>query len=215
VFPHLYSAVGHILVVIPVLGGQFSAHSCNSHDLYFLAVTPGSGKNGRNFSCNMGATQPIRIFHPLPSHKSTQLCGFAIFSTHVIMLHAVDLLPSSLPPPFHLPPSVFFIIVWMGGQPALNVWHSMHPVAVSSHQILCPYPRMFRPVIPHSEIHISSFSIFWACYCLQLKFLKFLLFILLSGVRSTNFVSTVYAFIACEELLESTTIYLAHELCSI
>ena len=58
--------------------GEFSARSCSCHRLSCLEVTRGLRENGRNFSCNVGATQPIGIFLPPPSCKSTQLCRFEI-----------------------------------------------------------------------------------------------------------------------------------------
>ena len=100
-FLRLYSVVCDILLVVPVLGGEFSAHSCNSCHLSCLEVTRGLGENGRNFSCNVGATLPIGIVLPPPSHESTQFCGFAIFPTLFVMVHAMDLLPSPLSFPLH------------------------------------------------------------------------------------------------------------------
>ena len=38
-FLRLYLVIWHILFVIPVLGGEFSAHSCNSHRLSSVEVT--------------------------------------------------------------------------------------------------------------------------------------------------------------------------------
>ena len=64
-FPCLYSADGGILLIIPVLSGEFSTHNRNSHRVSCLEVTRGLGQNGRNFSCDVGATQPIEIFLPL------------------------------------------------------------------------------------------------------------------------------------------------------
>jgi len=72
------SVFWHILFIVLVVGGEFSAHSCTSCRLSCVEVTRGLGENGRNFLCNMGATQPIGIFLPPPSHKFTQLCGFNI-----------------------------------------------------------------------------------------------------------------------------------------
>ena len=80
-FLRLYSVVWHILLVVSVVGGEFSAHSCNSCHLSCLEVTRGLGQNGRNFWCNKGATQPIGIFLPPPSRNSMQLCGFGIFNS--------------------------------------------------------------------------------------------------------------------------------------
>jgi len=117
----LHSVIWCILCIVPVLGGEFSASSCNIRCLSCLEVTRGLRENCRIFWCNMGATQPIRIFHPPPSPKSTQLCGFAIFSTLFVMVHAMDLLPYLLRPSCLPPPSVFAIIVWMGGLAALDV----------------------------------------------------------------------------------------------
>ena len=116
-FLRLYSVVWHILLVVSVVGGEFSAHSCNSCRLSCLEVTRGLGENGRNFWCNMGATQPIGIFLPPPSRDSTQLCGFDILplsrnSTSIVWLRYLQLFSSwsmqwisSLPPFFPLHPS--------------------------------------------------------------------------------------------------------------
>jgi len=120
-FPCLYPAVGYISLVVPVLGGEFSAHFCNSHCLSCLEVTKGLGENGTNFFCHMGATQPIGIFLPTPSCKSMQLCGFDILP----LFNSFCCSPVNGSPPFpsssplFLPPrSIFPIVVWMCGLPA-------------------------------------------------------------------------------------------------
>jgi len=77
-FSCLNSAVGSILLIVHVLRGEFSSHPCSSHRLSSLEVTRGLGENGNNFLCNVGATQPIGIFLPLPSRKSMQMCVFHI-----------------------------------------------------------------------------------------------------------------------------------------
>jgi len=38
--------VGHIMLVIPVLGGKISAHSWNDYDLSCLEIISGLGENG-------------------------------------------------------------------------------------------------------------------------------------------------------------------------
>jgi hypothetical protein len=69
----------------------------------------------------MGATQPIGvILHP-ESPKSTQLCGFAIFPTVFTILHGTNLLASPLLPPTDPTPSIYPIVVWMGGLPGLDM----------------------------------------------------------------------------------------------
>jgi hypothetical protein len=95
----LYSVVWHILLVIAVLGGELFSHSCNRRHLSCFVVTRGFEVNGRNFWGSMGATQPIGIFPPHLSLKSTQLCVFAIFSNLFVMVQAMDLLSSSNLPP--------------------------------------------------------------------------------------------------------------------
>jgi len=151
----LYSEVWHILLVVPVVGDDFSAHSCYSCRLFCFQVTRGLGENGRNFSCNVGATQLIRIFLPPPFCKSTQLCGFDIlppsrnanqlcgFGTFNSFRHGPcngsPIFPPDSPP-FLPPPSVFPIIVWMGGLLALDVQRSIYP--------LVPYSPPYPPPVP-------------------------------------------------------------------
>jgi hypothetical protein len=91
----LYSVVWNILVVVSAVSGECCAHSCNSCRLSCLKVTRGLGENGRNFSCNMGATQPIGIFLPPPSRNPMQLCGFDILppscnSTSIVWLRYIQ-----------------------------------------------------------------------------------------------------------------------------
>jgi hypothetical protein len=75
-FLRLYSVVWRIMLIVPVVGGEVSAHSCNSCRLSCLEVTRGLWENGGNHLYNVGATQPIGIFLPPPSRKSMQLCRF-------------------------------------------------------------------------------------------------------------------------------------------
>jgi len=158
-FTHLYSVVCHILLVVSVVGGEFSAHSCHSCHLSCLEVTRGFGENGRNFGCNMGATQPIGIFLPPPSRNSTQLCGFDILplsrnSTSIVWLRYLQLFLSwsmqwisSLPPLFPLYrscPSLFGRVVCrhqMCGVPIIHYF-------LTPRHILRPYPRSFLPIFP-------------------------------------------------------------------
>ena len=46
--PHLYWVVGHILLIVPVLGCESSIQSCSSYRLSCLEVTRGLGENGTN-----------------------------------------------------------------------------------------------------------------------------------------------------------------------
>ena len=117
-FLRLYLVDWHILLVVSVVGGQFSAHSCNSCRVSCLEVTRGLGENGWNFCCNMGATQPIGIFLPPPSRNSMQLCGIDILplslnSASIVWLQYLQLFSSwciqcisSFPPFFPLHPSL-------------------------------------------------------------------------------------------------------------
>jgi len=123
--------------------------------------------------------------------------------------------PSPLLPPFLLPPSIFPIIVWTGGLLALDVRHSIYPLAAYTLPYLCPYQWWFLAGFPLNQIHSSSINVFPTCYCHHLKFLKFHWLLHMCGVRCTNFLSTMYAFIASEEHLELTDIYPACELSSI
>jgi hypothetical protein len=110
--------------------------------------------------CNVGATQPIGIFLPPPSRKSTQmcrfgilplsrnstqLCGFGIFNS---FLHGpcngfLPFPPSSSP--FLPPPSVLPIIVWMGGLPAPDVLHSTYLLVLYSPWYPPPVPMIVVP----------------------------------------------------------------------
>lgn len=76
--PQLYLAVGHILLVVAVLGGESSADFCDRRRLSCFEVLRGLGENDWNCSGNMGAILPIEIFLPPPFPKSTQLYGFDI-----------------------------------------------------------------------------------------------------------------------------------------
>jgi len=54
-FPYSHSAVGHILLIVPVLCGDFPPNSCDNCWRSYCDDTTGSGKNGRNFlycGCN-------------------------------------------------------------------------------------------------------------------------------------------------------------------
>jgi len=95
-----YRVVGNVMIIIRVLGGDCSAHPCNGRRHSGLKFTRGLGEDGRTFSYNMGVTQQIEIFHPPSSRKYTQFCAFGIFSTIVIVLHSMDLLPSPHLPSF-------------------------------------------------------------------------------------------------------------------
>ena len=213
----LYLVVWHILLIVPVLSGVFSVHSCNSHHLTCLEVTRGLGDNGRSFLCNVGATQPIGIFLPPPSCKSTQLSGFDILppsrnstqSCGFGIINSFHYGPCNGSPPFPpSSPSLSFpslfgrVVCWLQMCSVPLIYKLLTP-----HRILHPYPRLFLPVFPLNSTHPCSFYTFLACYCLHLEFLEFLRFFLLSGASSTNFSSTMYAFIASEEHLELTTIY--------
>ena len=113
-FPRIHSAVGHILPMVPIVSGEFSADSCDSHWLSCFEVTKILREIGRNLVCNMGATQPIGIFLPPTSRKSMQLCGFVIFPTLCVIVHAMDLLPPPLlPPSFPLHQSVPSLFGWV------------------------------------------------------------------------------------------------------
>jgi hypothetical protein len=59
--------------MLPILGGKYFSDPHNRHFLCCLKSTRGLMVSGRNFKCNMGATQPRGIFLPPPLHKSTQL----------------------------------------------------------------------------------------------------------------------------------------------
>jgi hypothetical protein len=63
----LYSVDWHILLVVSVVGGEFSAHSCNSCHLSCLEVTRGLGENGRNFWCNIISKKYFRPGGMAPS----------------------------------------------------------------------------------------------------------------------------------------------------
>ena len=99
-FPYLYSMVRHILLIVSVLRLERSGHPNNSHHRLYLKVTRGLGVNDWNFWSNMGATQPMGIYLPPPSCMSTQLCGFNIFNSFIIV-HAMHLLPCPLVHPHH------------------------------------------------------------------------------------------------------------------
>jgi len=79
-YPCWYWVVGHIVLGVTVITGEYSARSCNSCRLCYLEISSGLEDSGRNFQCSMGATQPIGIFLAPPFSKSMQLCGFDILS---------------------------------------------------------------------------------------------------------------------------------------
>jgi len=54
----------HMLVVIPLRGREFSAHTCKGNCLSHHEVMTGFGENGSKFQCSMGVTQRIGIFLP-------------------------------------------------------------------------------------------------------------------------------------------------------
>jgi len=148
----LYSLVCHILLVISVPSGEFSAHSRNHRGRSCLEVTRGFRENGWNVWCNMGATQPIRIFLSPPSHYFTHWHGFTLFSTLFVMVHAMDLLLSALLPSFFPVHSVFPIIVWTGGLPAPDVRHCTVPLVAHCQ----PYPRPLPTIIsPRLSISLA------------------------------------------------------------
>jgi len=96
----LNSVVGHVLLLGPVLGGAFSGHTFDTYHHSCLKVARGLGENCRNFWCNVGATQPLGIYLPPPSHKSTQLYGFSIFnSVRYFPCNRSPSFPSLFPPP--------------------------------------------------------------------------------------------------------------------
>ena len=70
-FHRMHLVVCHILLVIPFPSGEVSAHSCGSRRLSLVVVTREFGENGRNFLCNMCATQPIGTLLSPPSCQST------------------------------------------------------------------------------------------------------------------------------------------------
>jgi len=78
--------------------------------------------------------------------------------------------------------------------------------------ILQPDPWSFLLVFPLSTVHLSSFCIFPACYCLLLNVLHFLL---LLDASYSNVTRAMYAFIVSAKLLESTTNFAACKLYSI
>jgi len=137
-FRHLYLVVWHILFIVSVLGGELSAHCCNSRCLSCLEVTRALGENGRNFKYKVGATKPMGIILPPRSHKSTQLCCFDILppSRKSIQLCGFGIFYCfccgpwngsppflSVSPPTQSFPSVFGRVVyphWMSGIPLIH-----------------------------------------------------------------------------------------------
>jgi hypothetical protein len=152
----LYSVVWHTLLVIPVPGGAFSAHSSNNCCLTCLEATRGLVEYGRKFWCNVGATEPIRMFVPPPSHNSTPWCVFNIHpSSHnihsIVLLRYVQLLfvmahemdpilfllhaPPCIP---HHPsfPSLFGRVVCLHRMCCIPLIHLFH----THRHVLRPYP---------------------------------------------------------------------------
>jgi hypothetical protein len=125
----------------------------------------------------------------------------------------------------------FFVPLWMPPSFPLHLsFTSLFGGLVCRHQMYCVLlihwlhtPRQnfcfgsqsFLPVCALNYKQPLSFYIFLSCYCLHLKFLKVLRFLLVCVVRHTNFLSTVDAIVVGEKLPELTTIYPACELCSI
>jgi len=176
-FPCLYLAVRYILLVVPVFSGEFSAHSYNSHCLSCLEVTRGLGENSMNFWCNMGATQPIGIFLPQPSRKSTQLCGFDIFNSFChCPCNGSPLILPSWPPSF---PALFGCIVcrqlmcWVKIQGKSCIWPSSGAMQFFQNQWKSPgffsgYPSFLRQSLLshwplpcyHPLIQLSDYQLF-------------------------------------------------------
>ena len=150
VFPFCYLAVGHNILVNPVLSGEFSSHFCNCYRLKYLEVTRGLGENGWNFQRNEGVIRPIRIFLPLhlansgnlvvaivSHHLATPLnCMPSVSWTLFIMVHAMDLL---LPPSS---PLIFPIIGWTGSLPVPDVGCSIYPLALYTPPYPLPVPMI-------------------------------------------------------------------------
>jgi hypothetical protein len=138
-FLHMYSGVLHILLSVSDPGGECSSQSSICCRLSCLEVTRRLVKNGRNVLCIVGATQPMGILLPHPSHISTQLCGFHIlppvFNNKQLcgfgIFNALPLGPQNGSPPFPLlsPPPIIPIIVGMGGLPAPDVRRSTYLLA--------------------------------------------------------------------------------------
>jgi hypothetical protein len=205
-FLRLTSVVWHILLVVPVSSVEFSADSCSRCRLSCLMVTRGLGENGRNFECIVGATQPIGIFLPPPSHKFTQLGRFNILPPsrnfhRIVCLRYLQLflswfMESISSHPFFLPlffahhlsfPSMLGKLVCrhqMCGVPPI------HYVLAPRH-ILRQYPISFLPVLPLDKTNTSSFYIFPACDCFHLEFLGCIRFHLISCARENEFSSTM------------------------
>ena len=77
-FPHLCWVVGHVSLVLLVQSWKCAGHACSSCRAFCLNIPRALGENRMNFMSNMSATQPIGIFLPPPSRKSTQLYGFTV-----------------------------------------------------------------------------------------------------------------------------------------
>jgi hypothetical protein len=181
-------------------------------------VSCGCNSASRNIS-SPSASQFHAIVYIRYSPSTWQIppdCVDSLSSTLFIIVHGMDLLTSLLflPPSFpcHLSfPSLFEWVVYrhrMCRIPLVNYF-------LTHHHTIRLYPLSFLPVSRLNSIQLSSLSIFPACYRLHLKYLKLLQLLLLYCPRNTDLLSTVYAFVASEELLESTIIYPACMLCSI
>jgi len=159
-YPCVYSDVGGNLVVVPVLGGEFSAHFYNTFWFTYLKVTRCLQQSGRLFWCNVSWTQPIEILLVSPSCKSTQLCGFTspTLSHKFTQLWGYDILPPlysstqccgmgifnslcygpfSYYPPFQFDGFINHMIFWMGGLVAPDVQYSIFPPTLYS-WLYCP-----------------------------------------------------------------------------
>jgi len=133
----------------------------------------------------------LRSLHlrPLPYHYKWQRhhCIVSYSNSHL----------SELPHPSITPiPSVTSL--W-SHRPLCNSTHTD-----SGHD--SQYPESVLPVCPLNKIHPWCLHIVATCYSSHLQLLEFLWFVLLSGARCTNFSTTVYAFVASEELRELPTI---------
>lgn len=173
----MYSVVGNILLIIPVLSCKFSACTCNNGCLSCLIVAGGFGANSRNFCCNMGATQPIlNISSPtitqIPSivwiwysPSFLQLHSIVwLWHLQLILLWFIQWISSLLPCPPHLSSfPVWFV--------KLVCWDEMCGV-LFIHQLftcwhtLCLYSWSHLPVFALGEIQPLSLQIFPAWYIL-------------------------------------------------
>lgn len=127
-FALIYLAVVNNMLIISVVGGEYSTHSCSRCELFYLQVTRGLGETGSNFLCNMDTTQPIEILLPPQSYQTTQLCAVDIFYT-------IYYGPFNRSPPFPLqssPTAIIPLIAFAGGPPAQDALHFVYPPAFYS-----------------------------------------------------------------------------------